>query len=87
MPSQHMPSSWLLALLLVAWASTFALAEIITLDDASFEHDTQASTGQTTGRWLVLAIAKANKELDKELDIAWEDAGRTSRQGPSTLEK
>ncbi|VDP27665.1 unnamed protein product [Schistosoma curassoni] len=24
------------------------------LDDANFEHDTQASTGSTTGNWLVI---------------------------------
>ena len=25
-----------------------------TLDDKSFEHDTQASTGSTTGDWFIL---------------------------------
>jgi len=39
-------------LLLVALASARA-AEVVVLDDASFEHDTQASTGATTGPWCV----------------------------------
>jgi len=29
-------------------------AEIVTLNDGTFEHQTQASTGMTTGSWLVL---------------------------------
>lgn len=31
-----------------------AMAEVISLNDASFEHQTQASTGATTGSWLVM---------------------------------
>jgi len=29
-------------------------SEILTLTDETFEHQTQASTGQTTGKWLVM---------------------------------
>ncbi|XRB25378.1 hypothetical protein RI054_43g152360 [Pseudoscourfieldia marina] len=54
----------------VALSSSRTAHALLTLDDANFEHDTQASTGQTTGRWLVLAVSRANKELD----IEWEDA-------------
>lgn len=32
-------------------------AEIIVLTDKTFEHQTQASTGQTTGKWLVMFSA------------------------------
>mmetsp|Transcript_25744 Transcript_25744/g.36324 ORF Transcript_25744/g.36324 Transcript_25744/m.36324 type:complete len:235 (-) Transcript_25744:150-854(-) len=31
---------------------------IVTLDDANFEHETQASTGSTTGSWFILFKAK-----------------------------
>lgn len=30
-----------------------SLAAVIDLTDATFEHQTQASTGQTTGKWFV----------------------------------
>lgn len=29
-----------------------------TLDDKTFEHDTQAATGSTTGDWFILLYAK-----------------------------
>ncbi|CAI5938080.1 unnamed protein product [Closterium sp. NIES-65] len=44
----------LLALISVAAASDFRPYRVRALTDASFEHDTQASSGQTTGRWFVL---------------------------------
>lgn len=31
--------------------SAFESVPIVELEDANFEHDTQAATGQTTGRW------------------------------------
>ena len=33
--------------------STVEAAEVHVLTDSTFEHQTQASTGQTTGKWLV----------------------------------
>lgn len=42
----------LLAFLLLAPGSLAQLpTEVVELDDARFEHDTQAASGQTTGRW------------------------------------
>mmetsp|Transcript_9976 Transcript_9976/g.12584 ORF Transcript_9976/g.12584 Transcript_9976/m.12584 type:complete len:210 (+) Transcript_9976:94-723(+) len=40
--------------------STFysSLAEVVILDDTNFEHQTQASTGMTTGSWLVFFKAQ-----------------------------
>ncbi|CAI5468853.1 unnamed protein product [Closterium sp. Yama58-4] len=44
----------LLALIRVSAASDFRPYRVRALTDATFEHDTQASSGQTTGRWFVL---------------------------------
>ncbi|CAI7819326.1 unnamed protein product [Closterium sp. NIES-53] len=44
----------LLALIRCSAASDFRPYRVRALTDASFEHDTQASSGQTTGRWFVL---------------------------------
>jgi thiol-disulfide isomerase/thioredoxin len=40
-------------LVLFAVASAFAQGEVVTLTDDTFEHQTQASSGQTTGAWFV----------------------------------
>mmetsp|Transcript_95 Transcript_95/g.275 ORF Transcript_95/g.275 Transcript_95/m.275 type:complete len:231 (-) Transcript_95:95-787(-) len=49
---------WLLSvlglLLLSTPPNTIANAEFVALTDQTFEHQTQASTGMTTGSWLVL---------------------------------
>lgn len=37
--------------------SHIAAAEVIVLNDKTFEHQTQASTGQTTGKWFVMFSA------------------------------
>mmetsp|Transcript_8949 Transcript_8949/g.13008 ORF Transcript_8949/g.13008 Transcript_8949/m.13008 type:complete len:211 (-) Transcript_8949:1285-1917(-) len=37
---------------------TLSYAEIVELTDATFEHETQASTGMTTGSWFVLFKAE-----------------------------
>jgi len=41
-------------MVLTASPNAIANAEFITLTDQTFEHQTQASTGMTTGSWLVL---------------------------------
>eukprot|EP00884_Botryococcus_braunii_P017195 jgi/Botrbrau1/4159/Bobra.0192s0027.1 len=58
---------------------------VIKLDDRSFEHQTQASTGQTTGNWYVLftghdvfvddweRIAKEYREIDPAVIFAYVD--------------
>jgi len=43
-----------LFVLAIAWWSPTANAEVVALTDQTFEHQTQASTGMTTGSWLVL---------------------------------
>jgi len=43
----------LLTLSTVALLSSVALGEVVELTTANFEHLTQASTGQTTGKWFV----------------------------------
>lgn len=44
----------LVLFLTAALAATASSAEIVTLTDETFEHTTQASTGQTTGKWFVM---------------------------------
>jgi hypothetical protein len=44
----------LLALTTATTSASGLPARVLTLNDATFEHDTQASTGQTTGHWAVL---------------------------------
>mmetsp|Transcript_6435 Transcript_6435/g.9424 ORF Transcript_6435/g.9424 Transcript_6435/m.9424 type:complete len:205 (+) Transcript_6435:147-761(+) len=41
-------------LLLLATVLSSTNAEVVELNDATFEHQTQASTGMTTGSWLIL---------------------------------
>ena len=48
---QRVAAVGLLVLLAVAGAA--AQGEVVTLTDATFEHQTQASSGQTTGAWFV----------------------------------
>jgi thiol-disulfide isomerase/thioredoxin len=40
-------------LCVAAFALTQSLAAVIDLNDTTFEHQTQSSTGQTTGKWFV----------------------------------
>ena len=48
----------ILIALVVAATISNSSAEIVSLSDETFEHQTQASTGMTTGSWLVLFKAK-----------------------------
>eukprot|EP00929_Paragymnodinium_shiwhaense_P052456 TRINITY_DN26278_c0_g1_i1.p3 TRINITY_DN26278_c0_g1~~TRINITY_DN26278_c0_g1_i1.p3 ORF type:complete len:155 (-),score=47.63 TRINITY_DN26278_c0_g1_i1:32-496(-) len=53
-----------------------AVSAVKVFNDASFEHDTQASTGSTTGDWLVV-FGEANcqkcEEMVEEMDRIEED--------------
>ena len=44
------------AILLAAAMLALAYSKVVKLDDKSFEHDTQASTGSTTGDWFVAFV-------------------------------
>jgi hypothetical protein len=46
-----------------------------TLDDLSFEHITQAATGQTTGVWFV-SFCSSTARTCKELAQPWEELGK-----------
>jgi hypothetical protein len=61
---------WALALLLLVGqvAST-----VVTLTDASFEHHTQAATGQTTGVWFV-SLAPAGNARAARMAPTWDAA-------------
>merc|ERR1719379_256927 len=61
---------WMLlvvGLLMYASADTI---DVVHLDSASFEHDTQAATGATTGDWLV-KFYTPESEASKEMAEAW----------------
>ena len=61
-----------------------ANANVAVLTDANFEHDTQATTGSTTGRWLVVFHNKNNYEevqkmlTDPEISEGNEGSSTTS---------
>ena len=71
----------MLLLSLIAFASVLfapALCAVVELDPALFEHDTQATTGATTGHWLVCftkceKISKLMEALSEEEEVI--DAG------------
>ena len=39
---------------MLEWVENYRERKTYELNDASFEHDTQASSGATTGDWLVI---------------------------------
>lgn len=49
-------------------ASSVLGAEVAVLTDANFEHDTQATTGGTTGSWLVLFHDGDDSEIKAVLE-------------------
>jgi len=54
--------SWFLLLVIFIG---FSAAEVVKLTDGTFEHQTQASTGSTTGSWLILFHLPDCKSCDK----------------------
>jgi protein disulfide-isomerase-like protein len=61
---------WILFLLATSLVSS--LAEVVVLNDSNFEHLTQASTGQTTGKWFVKFYASGCGHC-KKLVPTWEE--------------
>jgi len=103
-PRHRRASRVALALVFVFAAATRALAVVPTLrglphlDDASFEHETQASSGQTTGTWLVLFTngdsprgARAERALVVAKDGLLEDgvvaASIDAQESPETFDR
>ena len=70
--------------LLLSLLFTYTLAKkVIELTDANFEHDTQASTGATTGDWFVAFTDGRNspQEISPDFDQIWgELAGKLYRR-------
>ncbi|GFR49957.1 hypothetical protein Agub_g12065, partial [Astrephomene gubernaculifera] len=67
----RLPALLLLAVALSAASvrSSSFPTEVVELTDANFEHDTQASTGQTTGVWAVLFTDSNVKRHDRAVAI------------------
>jgi thiol-disulfide isomerase/thioredoxin len=65
----------LLLLFAMVWSPFAVTAEVVTLTDQTFEHQTQASTGMTTGSWLVL-FSVPNCQSCEDLKPVLEDLGR-----------
>mmetsp|Transcript_11105 Transcript_11105/g.35384 ORF Transcript_11105/g.35384 Transcript_11105/m.35384 type:complete len:199 (-) Transcript_11105:62-658(-) len=59
---------------LLAAALGLAQARVIKLTDKNFEHDTQATTGATTGDWFVMFCAPRDS-FCKELEPKWAKLG------------
>lgn len=50
--------------------------EVVTLNDHSFEHQTQASTGATTGSWLIMMETPTGCSACSALKPAFEELGQ-----------
>jgi hypothetical protein len=59
--------------------------DIAVLTDSNFEHDTQATTGSTTGRWLVLFHAGTDASIRKMLTSPSLDAS-TEQDQPTMVQ-
>ncbi|RNA32887.1 thioredoxin domain-containing [Brachionus plicatilis] len=58
---------------LLEWLEMFKEKKSVDLSDANFEHDTQASTGATTGDWFVL-FHKTDCKVSSLIEPTWEQA-------------
>lgn len=70
-------------LLCIRWSATQSALplDVIELDEKSFEHQTQAATGQTTGRWWVtLTDGSPVGEQHTLLTLAFPQARAVHRQ-------
>ncbi len=74
-----MSSSGILRLVALSIVATIALTNAQRgpkrskeLTDKTFEHDTQATTGATTGDWLVNFCSKSKREC-REIEPLWDE--------------
>ena len=65
-------SSSLTLLLLLSLIPLFNARKAIVLTDDNFEHDTQSSTGATTGDWFVNFCEKKSKEC-RSIEPLWDE--------------
>jgi len=56
--NRYFPSLLLLSALLLLFTNRIHAGDVVELNDSNFEHQTQASTGMTTGSWFILFKAK-----------------------------
>ena len=65
--------------LLILLCGGAAAADVAILTDANFEHTTQASTGQTTGKWLVCL---SDDSACSEVPDVWQALGAATKRPP-----
>ncbi|GBF96518.1 hypothetical protein Rsub_09860 [Raphidocelis subcapitata] len=63
----------LAAALVAACTASGPGAAVHELTAATFEHDTQAATGQTTGHWLVLFVGGGSSPAQAAAERAWDE--------------
>jgi hypothetical protein len=68
-------------LLLGTLTSATSFTEVIHLTDYTFEHDTQASTGQTTGVWAVLVSAPSLGRRHADAMSLWTNLAENEDKG------
>lgn len=77
---------FLCGILLASFLAAASANDIAVLTDENFEHDTQATTGSTTGRWLVVFYDGDDSRLRRMLTTP-EDEGTDATMVSSLLEE